>query len=150
VWWVMAFIEPLYKIEIVANEHSTSDEKNTMSFLSFVDLIVFTRALSRIFSSCRDLLKLSFNDQSAISQAGLSAVKASFTFDSFISILYKIFNNRWKSRSSKTAISPASQFCKCFHFGKNQPRIINIQVFEQKLLCYFNITFQNLSILLFI
>jgi hypothetical protein len=28
----MAFIEPLYKIEIVANEHSTSDEKNTMSF----------------------------------------------------------------------------------------------------------------------
>jgi hypothetical protein len=83
----------------------------------------------------------------AISQAGLSAVKASFTFDSFISILYKIFNNRWKSRSSKTAISPASQFCNASILEKNQPRIINIQVFEQKLLCYFNITFQNLSIL---
>jgi hypothetical protein len=83
----------------------------------------------------------------AISQAGLSAVNASFTFDSFTSILYKIFNNRWKSRSSKTAISPAKPILQCVHFGKNQPRITNIQVFEQMLLCYFNITFQNVSIL---
>jgi hypothetical protein len=57
----------------------------------------------------------------AISQVGLSAVKASFTFDSFISILYKIFNNRWKSRSSKTAISPASQFCNASILEKINP-----------------------------